>query len=232
MGGTCDCRVKTIKTIFVAEKFKLSGKSVFRRTILIHKRLIYITKMAISVQNPMFKLTYVCLFTIIRYKSPLKSGTFYPSCTTYIARVVSGKKKFEHITGVLKDLNWLSAHQLVQYHRVQMIRKVVTLELPESLYDIFTDADHKHGHDYQTRQNNRLRLPFRLPLDYHSIPRPFEPRPVGASSRTAGYSYSMTYVKEGASWSHSRRRFTDLCGPNLVRLGPVIKNVFELPVCR
>ena len=75
------------------------------------------------------------------------------------ARVVSGKKKFEHISGVLKDLKWLTASQLAQYHRVQMVSKVLASELPQALNDIITDADRQHGHDHQIRQNNRLRLP-------------------------------------------------------------------------
>ena len=50
MGGVCGDRVKTIRTIFVAEKFKFfCKKSVFRRTI---QKLFYTSyKMAISVQK-------------------------------------------------------------------------------------------------------------------------------------------------------------------------------------
>ena len=75
----------------------------------------------------------------------------------FSARVISGKKKFDHISAVLKKLNWLSASQLAQYHRAHLIRKVISSELPETLHAIVTAADYKHEH--QTRHNNQLRLP-------------------------------------------------------------------------
>ena len=64
---------------------------------------------------------------------------------------------FDHISGVVKGLNWLPATQLVQYHRAQMVSKTISSELPETLCAIITSADYKHEH--QTRHNNRLRLP-------------------------------------------------------------------------
>ena len=73
------------------------------------------------------------------------------------ARVISGKKKFDHISEVLKSLNWLSSSQLAQYHRAQLVRRVVSLELPETLYSIIVATDYRHKH--QTRHNNQLRLP-------------------------------------------------------------------------
>ena len=60
MGGACDDRVKTIQTIFVAEKFKLFGKKVFSANDSdlrgYFTRASY--KMASSVQNPMLKVNY------------------------------------------------------------------------------------------------------------------------------------------------------------------------------
>ena len=75
----------------------------------------------------------------------------------FSARVISGRKKFDHISEVLQKLNWLSASQLAQYHRAQMVRKVISLQLPETLHEIITAADYKHEH--QTRHNHQLRLP-------------------------------------------------------------------------
>ena len=73
------------------------------------------------------------------------------------ARVISGKKKFDHIAEVLKDLNWLSSTQLAQYHRAQIVRKVLTIEMPETLYSTITAASQTHHH--QTRYGNQVRLP-------------------------------------------------------------------------
>ena len=103
------------------------------------------------------------VMTIIRY-----CVSIYGTCSktelhriqkiiNFGARVISGKKKFDHISEVLKSLNWLSSSQLAQYHRAQMVRRVVSLELPETLYSIIAAADHRHEH--QTRHNNQMRLP-------------------------------------------------------------------------
>ena len=59
MGGACGDRVKTIKTIFVAEKIYFFGKKVFSGERLRIKGLFCTSyKMAISVQNPMLKVNY------------------------------------------------------------------------------------------------------------------------------------------------------------------------------
>ena len=59
MGGACGDGVKTIKTIFVAEKFKFFGKKVFSGERFRIKGLFYTSyKMAFSVQSPMLKVNY------------------------------------------------------------------------------------------------------------------------------------------------------------------------------
>ena len=88
---------------------------------------------------------------------PRQSFTGSRKIINFSARVISGKKKFDHISAVLKKLNWLSASQLAQYHRAHLIRKVISSELPETLHAIAPAAVYKHEH--QTRHNNQLRLP-------------------------------------------------------------------------
>ena len=59
MSGACGDLLKTIKTIFVAEKFNIFGKDVFSGERFRIKGLFYASyKMTISVQNPMLKLNY------------------------------------------------------------------------------------------------------------------------------------------------------------------------------
>ena len=59
MGGPCGDRVKTIKTIFVAETFNFFGKKVLSAERFRIMGLFYTNyKMAISVQNPMLKVNY------------------------------------------------------------------------------------------------------------------------------------------------------------------------------
>ena len=59
MGGACGDRVKTIKTILVAEKIKFFGKKSFSGERFRIKGLFYTNyKMTIPVQNPMLKVNY------------------------------------------------------------------------------------------------------------------------------------------------------------------------------
>ena len=59
MSGACGDLVKTIKTIFIAEKFNFFGKKVFSGELFRITGLFYTSyEMAISVQNPMLKVTY------------------------------------------------------------------------------------------------------------------------------------------------------------------------------
>ena len=78
------------------------------------------------------------VMSIIRY-----CVSIYGTCTkaelhriqkviNFGARVISGKKKFDHISDVLKDLGWLSSSQLAEHHRAQMVRRVLSSELPET----------------------------------------------------------------------------------------------------
>ena len=76
----------------------------------------------------------------------------------FAARVISGRKKYEHISDVLRELQWLSAAQLVSYHRVSLIRKTMITGLPETLHQCITACDnHQHNHR-RTRQAELLRL--------------------------------------------------------------------------
>ena len=59
MSEACGDLVKTIKTIFVAEKFNFFGNKVFSGERFSIKWLFYtIYKMAILVQKPMLKANY------------------------------------------------------------------------------------------------------------------------------------------------------------------------------
>ena len=75
----------------------------------------------------------------------------------FAARVVSGLRKHDHVSQVIRDLNWLTADQLVTYHRTSLVHKIVTTGYPEALYTCLCASDHSHG--YMTRQSDELKLP-------------------------------------------------------------------------
>ena len=49
------------------------------------------------------------------------------------ARVVSGKRRFDHVSSVVRRLGWLSAEQLIEYHTVCMVRNVLVTGQPEAM---------------------------------------------------------------------------------------------------
>ena len=58
-------------------------------------------------------------------------------CINFCARVISGKRKYDHISGTLKSLGWLSAGQLHQYCTVMAMRRVMDSSEPEALSALF-----------------------------------------------------------------------------------------------
>ena len=51
----------------------------------------------------------------------------------FAARVVSGRRKFDHISDVLRDLEWLTAHNLHVFHALTLLKRMLFTSLPESL---------------------------------------------------------------------------------------------------
>ena len=74
------------------------------------------------------------------------------------ARVVTGKRKTDHISHVIRELRWLSAEQLVQYHTVCTVFHAITTGRPAYIASTIGAPGHDtHGHD--TRQSSNLALP-------------------------------------------------------------------------
>ena len=74
----------------------------------------------------------------------------------FCARVVSGRRKYDHVSDVLRDMGWLSASNLVLYHRICSVRRIIETEQPTAIASTLVSAA-EHGHD--TRRASRLRLP-------------------------------------------------------------------------
>ena len=69
----------------------------------------------------------------------------------FCVRVVTGKRRFE-------QLKWLSAEQLITYHTVCAVERVIVSGRPESIYDsIGPRACQRHDHD--TRRSSLFTLP-------------------------------------------------------------------------
>ena len=59
----------------------------------------------------------------------------------FAARVISGRRKFDHISDVLRDLEWLTAGNLHEYHAPTLLKRLPTTGQTESL-----SAHIAHGH--------------------------------------------------------------------------------------
>ena len=76
----------------------------------------------------------------------------------FSARVVSGRRRHDHVSDIVKRLGWLNARQLVEYHAVSMVHSVVASGLPDSIFcTIGLPANQRHAH--ATRNADRLTVP-------------------------------------------------------------------------
>ena len=76
----------------------------------------------------------------------------------FCARVVTGRRRYEHISSAMQQLRWLNADQLVAYHTVCALARVIETGQPDSLYStIGPRAVQRHA--YETRQADLFTRP-------------------------------------------------------------------------
>ena len=98
----------------------------------------------------------------------------------YAAKVIFGRKKFDHVSDLLEELGWLSAGDLVQYHTLCLVHKARRLGEPEALASGLVRVSDTR--DHHTRQDDSLYVPrsrtemgrrrflSRAPLQYNRLP--------------------------------------------------------------
>ena len=75
----------------------------------------------------------------------------------FCARVISGRRKFDHISDVLRQLEWFTAENLYLYHGLTLLNKILRTSEPEALSNgLITRQD---AHRRSTRQSNHLVTP-------------------------------------------------------------------------
>ena len=75
----------------------------------------------------------------------------------FAARVVSGRRKFDHVSDVLLDRNWLSTHNLYMYHGLTLLKRILVTCEPEPLArGLITRGE---AHQRSTRNANALVTP-------------------------------------------------------------------------
>ena len=104
------------------------------------------------------------VLSIVRY-----CMSVYGSCTdtqlhrvqkivNFCTRVVTGKRKNDHVSGAIRQLGWFTAKQLASYHAVYAVERVIVSGQPEYLRQtIGPRACQRHQH--QTRRADSFTLP-------------------------------------------------------------------------
>ena len=77
----------------------------------------------------------------------------------YAAKVIFGRKKFDHVSDLLVKLEWLSAGDLARYHTLCLAHKALHLGEPEALATGLVRMSDTRDSDRSTRQDERLYVP-------------------------------------------------------------------------
>ena len=101
---------------------------------------------------PLFNSARTALWPIL---CRIKNVSAVFTVINFCARVVSGGRRHDHISDVIRDLRWLNAEQLVKYHMLCLLKKVLLTGLPQDIAAMF----HPANHIYDTRQSHQLRRP-------------------------------------------------------------------------
>ena len=73
------------------------------------------------------------------------------------ARVIAGRRKRDHVSDVLRDLDWLSARNLHVYHSLMLLKRIIDTGQPDVLCDqLVTRGD---VHMRETRQARQFHTP-------------------------------------------------------------------------
>ena len=114
----------------------------------------------------------------------------------YGAKIIFGRKKYDHVSDLLEQLRWLSAENLVLYHTLYTAHKVLRLGEPEELAAGFVPVAEARGETGRvTRQDRDLYVPrsrteagkrrfsSRGPMLYNALPPDLSGLPVPLFSR-------------------------------------------------
>ena len=109
------------------------------------------------------RLIDAMVFSHVRYCVQVYGGTSVTGIGkiqkifNFAARVISGRRKYDHISDVLKQYDWLGAARFIEYCDMSMLHKIVTTGEPSMLASQFTLNRDVVGR--RTRQSDQLALP-------------------------------------------------------------------------
>ena len=68
---------------------------------------------------------------------------------TFAARVISGRRKFNHLSNILQQLRWLNVEQFCKLNDMRLIHKIVITGEPETLH-----ASVSYNYEHSSRRSN------------------------------------------------------------------------------
>jgi len=116
----------------------------------------------------------------------------------FAARVISGRRRYDRISDVARALGWLNADELITFHRVMTVHKLLTNDVPRPLVrTIGPAARQQHRHNTRTAdlrvlprirtEAGRSRLCYSAVKEYNKVSR----KP-GISFKTAAKRHLVT----------------------------------------
>ena len=125
----------------------------------------------------------------------------------FSARVISGRRKYDHVSDVIDNLAWLRAPEMISYFDLSLIHGILTYGKPDLLRSWFM---YNHEHVCRdTRQSHHLSLP-RVRNNHGK--RRFVYRAAEAYNRLA-----ITNCHSGLSMPTFKARIRDLLSTRLLR---------------
>ena len=103
------------------------------------------------------------VFSVIRYclsvygASNITQRNRLQKLIRFGARVISGRRKYDHVSDVIDELGWLHADNMYIYHRLVLVSKMLATSEPQDLAASLTTRQNVHGRD--TRNSDRLATP-------------------------------------------------------------------------
>ena len=88
-----------------------------------------------------------------------QKASYWLHCIVFAARVISGRRKLDHVWDVRDELGWLDSSQLFHYQSLSLLHKIISTGEPECIANqSFTDRDNPR-HICSTRQYHLLHIP-------------------------------------------------------------------------
>ena len=128
-------------------------------TGLVHLRH-YLPETVLSTLVSALVLSHVRYCLTVYGKGTAKNLNRVQKILNLSARVITGRKKFDCIFDVQRELGWLSAPDLVRYHTLTLAHKVLRIGEPEELADLFSTCPDREVRERSTRQDDALRAPL------------------------------------------------------------------------